>query len=280
MTATHDTQRRTTSRGKRRKKQKRPKYRMIVIPLLITFGLGFFLGLLVGSQKADTVQFVMPATAAESQTTETPQPITADLPWYLTLVNFEHPLEEDFVPTELAEIDNGYEADSRIADAAKQMLADAYEENVRIIALSAYRDYEYQMDLFENKVQRLQKEKGYSVSKAREEAATVVAYPGTSEHQLGLALDLVDARHTALDESQENTAAYQWLCEHCDEYGFIVRYPNGKTDITGIIYEPWHFRYVGKEAAKVIMENDLTLEEYLTDYYSIFITTHVKQKNQ
>lgn len=276
MTATHDTQRRTTSRGKRRKKQKRPKYRMIAIPLLITFGLGFFLGLLVGSQKADTVQFVMPATAAESQTIETPQPITADLPWYLTLVNFEHPLEEDFVPTELAEIDNGYEADSRIADAAKQMLADAYEENVRIIALSAYRDYEYQMDLFENKVQRLQKEKGYSVSKAREEAATVVAYPGTSEHQLGLALDLVDARHTALDESQENTAAYQWLCEHCDEYGFIVRYPNGKTDITGIIYEPWHFRYVGKEAAKVIMENDLTLEEYLTDYYSIFITTNVK----
>lgn len=276
MTATHDTQRRTTSRGKRRKKQKRPKYRMIVIPLLITFGLGFFLGLLVGSQKADTVQFVMPATAAESQNTKTPQPITADLPWYLTLVNFEHPLEEDFVPTELAEIDNGYEADSRIADAAKQMLADAYEENVRIIALSAYRDYEYQMDLFENKVQRLQKENGYSVSKAREEAATVVAYPGTSEHQLGLALDLVDARHTALDESQENTAAYQWLCEHCDEYGFIVRYPNGKTDITGIIYEPWHFRYVGKEAAKVIMENDLTLEEYLTDYYSIFITTNVK----
>lgn len=276
MTATHDTQRRTTSRGKRRKKQKRPKYRMIVIPLLITFGLGFFLGLLVGSQKADTVQFVMPATAAESQNTKTPQPITADLPWYLTLVNFEHPLEEDFVPTELSEIDNGYEADSRIADAAKQMLADAYEENVRIIALSAYRDYEYQMDLFENKVQRLQKEKGYSVSKAREEAATVVAYPGTSEHQLGLALDLVDARHTALDESQENTAAYQWLCEHCDEYGFIVRYPNGKTDITGIIYEPWHFRYVGKEAAKVIMENDLTLEEYLTDYYSIFITTNVK----
>lgn len=276
MTATHDTQRRATSHGKRRKKQKRPKYRMIAIPLLITFGLGFFLGLLVGSQKADTVQFVMPATAAESQNTKTPQPITADLPWYLTLVNFEHPLEEDFVPTELAEIDNGYEADSRIADAAKQMLADAYEENVRIIALSAYRDYEYQMDLFENKVQRLQKEKGYSVSKAREEAATVVAYPGTSEHQLGLALDLVDARHTALDESQENTAAYQWLCEHCDEYGFIVRYPNGKTDITGIIYEPWHFRYVGKEAAKVIMENDLTLEEYLTDYYSIFITTNVK----
>lgn len=271
MASIRDRQRKSHSSGKRRKKQKRPRYRMIALPLLITFCLGFLLGLLIGSRKADTVQFVMPV-AAESQNSEETSPsektIPSDLPWYLTLVNFENPLPEEFAPSELAEVDNGYEADSRITDAAKQMIADAYDENVRIIALSAYRDYEYQMDLFENKVQRLQKENGYSVTKAREEAATVVAYPGTSEHQLGLALDLVDARHTALDESQESTAAYQWLCKHCDEYGFIVRYPNGKTDITGIIYEPWHFRYVGKEAAKVIMENDLTLEEYLADYYT------------
>ena len=78
---------------------------------------------------------------------------------------------------------------------------------------------------------------------------------------------MVDARHVKLDESQENTAAYQWLFQHCAEYGFIVRYPNGKTEITGIIYEPWHFRYVGEEAAKVIMEKEITLEEYLLEYY-------------
>lgn len=268
MAPTQRTQSKTRSSGKRRKPKKQKRFRFWALPILITFVLGFILGLLIGSQKADTVQFVMPAAAAESQTSQPQEIETSELPWYLTLVNYDHPLSEDFIPSELAEVDNGYEADSRIADAAKQMIADAYQEKVRIIALSAYRDYEYQTELFENKVQRLQKKNGYSVAKAREEAATVVAYPGTSEHQLGLALDLVDARHTALDESQENTAAYQWLCEHCDEYGFIVRYPNGKTDITGIIYEPWHFRYVGKEAAKVIMENDLTLEEYLTDYYT------------
>ena len=96
----------------------------------------------------------------------------------------------------------------------------------------------------------------------------MVAVPGTSEHQLGLALDLVDARHVKLDESQENTDAYKWLSKHCAEYGFIVRYPNGKTDITGIIYEPWHFRYVGVEAATYIMENGITLEEYLSDHYT------------
>ena len=72
----------------------------------------------------------------------------------------------------------------------------------------------------------------------------------------------MDADHLALDESQEETAAYQWLKAHCHEYGFIVRYPNGKTDITGIIYEPWHFRYVGKEIASIIYENQWTLEEY------------------
>ena len=146
------------------------------------------------------------------------------------------------------------------------MIEDAASENVRILTVSAYRDYDYQQELFNNKVHSLQKENGYSVSKAQQEAATVVAAPGTSEHQLGLALDLVDANHVVLDESQEETVAYQWLKAHCHEYGFIVRYPNGKTEITGIIYEPWHFRYVGEEAAKIIMKNEITLEEYLRDY--------------
>ena len=146
------------------------------------------------------------------------------------------------------------------------MIEDAASENVRILTVSAYRDYDYQQELFNNKVHSLQKEHGYSVSKAQQEAATVVAAPGTSEHQLGLALDLVDANHVVLDESQEETVAYQWLKAHCHEYGFIVRYPNGKTEITGIIYEPWHFRYVGEEAAKIIMEKEITLEEYLRDY--------------
>lgn len=257
---------------KRSRRRQQKKLRLLIFGGLL-FLLGLLLGFLLGSRSSQAVSFSPEASASvkkEQKETSLEQPKidNSKLPWNLQLVNFEYPLSEDFQPEELAQADNGYEADSRITDAVKRMIADAREtEDVRIIAISAFRDYDYQMELFENKVQRLQQENGYSVKKAREEAATVVAYPGTSEHQLGLALDLVDARHVKLDESQENTAAYQWLSKHCAEYGFIVRYPNGKTDITGIIYEPWHFRYVGEEVAKVIMEKGITLEEYLQDYY-------------
>ena len=257
-----------------KKNQKKQFQQRLIILLIITFSFGFFAGFLVGKNQEKEINFVMSDTvtgentASESTSNNGNKKIPENLPWYLTLVNFEYTLDETFEPAELADVDNGYVADSRITEAAKKMIAEARsKDDVRIIALSAYRDYEYQMELFENKVQRLQQEKGYSVDKAREEAKTVVAYPGTSEHQLGLALDLVDARHVKLDESQENTAAYKWLYEHCHEYGFIVRYPNGKTDITGIIYEPWHFRYVGVEAATYIMENNITLEEYLMNHY-------------
>ena len=255
-----------------RTKKKKYAQKKLLILLTIAFALGFVAGIFVGSSKEKEINFVMPETVPLAETTGTAatvdeNKIPDNLPWYLTLVNFEHELPEDFAPESLSLTDNGYETDSRISDAVKTMIADARKEKVRIIAISAFRDYAYQKELYENKVQRLQQEKGYSVDKARVEAATVVAYPGTSEHQLGLALDLVDARHVKLDTSQENTAAYKWLYEHCAEYGFIVRYPNGKTDITGIIYEPWHFRYVGVDAAKVIMENNITLEEYLLDYY-------------
>ena len=263
---------RTSNRTTQKHRNKKQFQQRLIILLAITFVLGFFAGFFVGKNQEKEIQFVMAEPENDSSQTDSLQEKAIDyesLPWNLKLVNFEHALDETFEPAELSEVDNGYAADSRIADATKKMIADARsKDNVRIIALSAYRDYDYQMELFENKVQRLQQEKGYSVGKAREEAKTVVAYPGTSEHQLGLALDLVDARHVKLDESQENTAAYKWLYEHCAEYGFIVRYPNGKTDITGIIYEPWHFRYVGVEAATYIMEHNITLEEYLSDHYT------------
>ena len=263
---------RTSNRITQKQRNKKQFQQRLIILLAITFVLGFFAGFFVGKNQEKEIQFVMAEPENDSSQTDSLQEKAIDyesLPWNLKLVNFEHALDETFEPAKLAEVDNGYAADSRIADATKKMIADARsKDNVRIIALSAYRDYDYQMELFENKVQRLQQEKGYSVDKAREEAKTVVAYPGTSEHQLGLALDLVDARHVKLDESQENTAAYKWLYEHCAEYGFIVRYPNEKTDITGIIYEPWHFRYVGVEAATYIMEHNITLEEYLSDHYT------------
>ena len=90
-----------------------------------------------------------------------------------------------------------------------------------------------------------------------------MAVPGTSEHQLGLAVDIVDRSNQNLDESQEDTAVQQWLMAHSWEYGFILRFPTGKSDITGIIYEPWHYRYVGRDAAKEIYDRGICLEEYL-----------------
>ena len=93
--------------------------------------------------------------------------------------------------------------------------------------------------------------------------ARSVALPGTSEHELGLAVDIIDEFYTNLDAGQENTSTQQWLMANSWRYGFILRYPNGSTDITGIIYEPWHYRYVGLEYAKDIYERGLTLEEYI-----------------
>ena len=130
------------------------------------------------------------------------------------------------------------------------------------IICSSYRPHSKQESLFANKVQRLMAA-GYDAEEADQKAATVVARPGTSEHELGLAVDIVDASYQHLDEQQESTPVQQWLMEHCWEYGFILRYPDGKSDLTGIIYEPWHYRYVGKDAAQEIFNRDITLEEYL-----------------
>ena len=99
-----------------------------------------------------------------------------------------------------------------------------------------------------------------------EQAATIVSRPGTSEHQTGLACDITDEYYELKNESLENTALYQWMSRHCQEYGFIVRYPKDKEEITGIIYEPWHFRYVGVEAATYMVEHNLCLEEFVALY--------------
>ncbi len=109
--------------------------------------------------------------------------------------------------------------------------------------------------------------KGLNYHQAEIEASKVVTYPGTSEHNLGLAVDIVSLDYQILDEKQADTLEIKWLVEHCSEYGFIFRYPEDKVHITGIIFEPWHFRYVGGvSAAKEIMENNLCLEEYLNKY--------------
>lgn len=181
--------------------------------------------------------------------------------WRLTLVNKWNIMEEGYEP-ELAELMEGHQVDARIAEALMDMIHDAKKAGYAIYILSSYREMEHQIELFEEQVKGLLAQ-GYSEEEAEIEAGTVVAYPGTSEHQLGLAVDLVSSEHISLDEEAEKTKGYQWLVAHCQEYGFILRYPDGTSEITGIIYEPWHFRYVGEEAAAEIMERGITLEQYL-----------------
>ena len=127
---------------------------------------------------------------------------------------------------------------------------------------SAYRTWDTQVYLYNNQVQQWIGY-GYDEDEAKVKAATVVAIPGTSEHQLGLALDIVDTNERQLNSTQANNATQQWMMENCWKYGFILSFPEDKEDITGIIYEPWHYRYVGKEAAKEITEQGVCLEEYL-----------------
>lgn len=185
----------------------------------------------------------------------------------LLLVNPWNPVPEGYAP-ELAEVENPYhqsvyQVDARCAEALTQMMADCRAAGRTPWICSAYRTQEYQQDLFDKKIQRLRWE-GVSEADAPEIAAMSVAVPGTSEHQLGLAVDLIDEFYANLDEGQERTETQRWLMENCWRYGFILRYPNGTTDITGIIYEPWHYRYVGEEHAKTITELGVTLEEYVS----------------
>lgn len=187
------------------------------------------------------------------------------LPWYLVLVNKNHPMEEGYKP-ELTEIEPDYSVDSRIVEAAKQMLADAKAAGLKINMCSAYRSVNRQEQLFNESVEE-RLSWGLEYWEAFENTRQSVAEPGTSEHALGLALDLISDEYTELDKGQEETKEAKWLAKNCHKYGFILRYPPAKTDITGIIYEPWHYRYVGVEDATKIMELGITLEEYLQEYY-------------
>lgn len=160
----------------------------------------------------------------------------------------------DYTP-ELVSLE-GQQFDVRIAEDMKAMAEAARAEGLSVVLSSGYRSYATQTYLFNRKVSQY----GEAV------AETIVARPGTSEHQTGLCCDITDRYYEMKDASLENTQMYKWMSEHCDEFGFIVRFPKGKEDVTGIIYEPWHFRYVGVEAATYIMEHDLTLEEFLALY--------------
>ena len=234
----------------------------------------------IASSNAKTPSAADPATEAESATpadAETPPTALEDLPWNLRLVNREHPLDADFEPNNLAELPDAswvephvnHRVDARIVEDLAAMLTAAEAAGTHPIICSSFRTYDYQENLFENRIERAEREEHLKGTEAEEAAAFWVAPPGASEHQTGLAVDIVDADYLELDEGQEETATQQWLMIHCAEYGFILRYPTDKSAITGIGYEPWHYRYVGNEAASAVAQSGLCLEEWLVETYHI-----------
>ena len=139
----------------------------------------------------------------------------------------------------------------------------AAQDGLEPFVCSSYRTWDTQEYLFNNTLEYYQYSVGMSYEEAKAIAARESAWPGTSEHQLGLAVDIVDANYQVLNDAQADTPVQQWLMANCWKYGFILRYPADKVDITGIIYEPWHYRYVGREYSQIIHESGLCLEEWL-----------------
>ncbi len=180
--------------------------------------------------------------------------------WRMILVNRDFILPDGYMP----ELENAVEGDYseqkldyRVAPYYNAMYQAALDDGVELVPISGYRSVERQTRNFENKIQTYI-DQGYGEIEATQMAATIILPPGTSEHNAGLAMDIC-----SLYESFENTEEFEWLSENAADYGFILRYPEDKQDITKIIYEPWHWRYVGVEAAQEMKASGECLEEYL-----------------
>ncbi len=242
---------------------------IVAFALLAVFALRGLIGLIKG-QGADDMQPQPTATPfVEVTPTPRPTPYKPEKNDFTTLVNLQNPLNEDYDVQTRKVTYNGQTVDKlfdvRAADKLEAMLNDAKAAGYPMYLVSTYRTIRYQKGLYNRKVQAYLNA-GYTQAAAEEEAGKWVAIPGTSEHNLGLAADIVSSTwynyNTDLEQDFDKTEHFTWLIENCADYGFILRYPKGKESVTGIVYESWHFRYVGREVAKYIMENNLTLEEY------------------
>ena len=184
--------------------------------------------------------------------------------WRLVLINKQHPIPEDYDFT-LGTFTAGMRCDERIIEDLLLMMKAAKDEGVNLEVCSPYRGDNRQEYLFNKKIKNYMGQ-GMSYMEAYKMASQIVTVPGASEHQVGLALDIWSDTYKSLDKGFEDTAAGKWLAEHSCEYGFILRYPEGKEYITSIEYEPWHFRYVGREAAMIMKMENICLEEFWDKY--------------
>lgn len=267
----------TPAQRRRRAEQRRRQLRRRRITVLVLFAALLLLifwgaGVLGRAGKTDSSSAAQGESESQSSSAASSQPpqsssaggaaaLTGDDVWLLRLVNHTHPLPEGFT-VETAALPNGLEFDARAIGQLGKMLADGNATGLQLMVCSAYRSVERQDELF-NEMMQDYISQGYSEQEAYDITATIRTPHGCSEHSTGLAADIVAVDYQMLDDGYGETDEAKWLLEHAADYGFILRYPKDKESVTGIVWEPWHYRYVGVENAKKIKASGLCLEEYL-----------------
>lgn len=269
-------------RLRERKRRRRRRNRRILLVLLVILLLSAAWGITraiehwtsapsSSSQSQSAPAPTAPPASQSMPSSSQPQSESTDLPAsadpLLILANKDNPLPSDYAP-DLAYLEGGsYQMQSEAAAAFDRMKNAANATGLHLMACSTYRSVERQTELFNAEIQKWMGQ-GMDETAAREQAATVVMVPGCSEHNTGLAVDVGSITNQRVEEDFENEPEFAWLQEHAAEYGFILRYPADKVEVTGVTYEPWHYRYVGVENAQKIKESGLCLEEYLAQSHT------------
>lgn len=184
--------------------------------------------------------------------------------WQYVLINKDTPIKS-YAPSVRQFGSDGSYVDKRIIDSLSALIAAAKEAGFEPYISVGYRSYADQQQLFNEKASELSQNGAYTYEEAQQIAAEIVAKPGTSDHQTGLAVDILDKEYEVLDYSKMDSKFFDWLDANCAQFGFIKRYPSNKKSVTGWD-EPWHYRYVGKEVAEFIMKNGMCLEEFAAHY--------------
>ena len=242
-----------------------------VIWIALKIGSGIA-GCVSGQGGSSAVSGSSDTSASESESASEPsveeqwlaaESATSPSAWNLILVNDENRKDETYTPPLTAFEDTEYRVHPGICAPLTALIDAADNDGVILVIDSSYRGYDVQKQVYDNKVQELENE-GYNQWDAPVRAGWEVPYPGESEHLTGLAVDLKPRyEEFTFDDSFAETKTGKWLAEHCYEYGFIIRYPKGHEEHTGFAYEPWHLRYVGKDAAAAIQQKGICFEEYL-----------------
>ncbi|MGI6360942.1 MAG: M15 family metallopeptidase [Bacillota bacterium] len=244
-------ERRIAKRQEARELRRRRRNKLVAIIIIIVAALSVCFVLLPQLNKPDPVAQL-----------EIPKIDSAQ--YYQQLVSAEAKITDDFKIMPLVYLDESTQLEAETAAALILMMEDLEKAGLEIMIMSGYRTYEKQEQLYQAEIKRLYRENpALSEEEVLQQAATKVAVPGSSEHQLGLAVDI--AVEGVKSAELHQSAVGRWIEAHGAKYGFIVRYPQDKQQITGVIYEPWHLRYVRAPLAKILSERDLCLEEYLAE---------------